>query len=123
MCRSTRKHVRSILHRRPARLQHSHWATRFAGWPAQRKLEYVDRLMRELARRRPVVRSARLVDPLPRLRMTLGRDRVVSVEAAELGEAIAKHPIVFGLGTPPHRLVPAHHLSEVLRALHPNSPL
>ena len=26
------------------------WATRYAGWPAQRKLEYMDRLMRELAR-------------------------------------------------------------------------
>ena len=28
----------------------SMWATRYAGWPAQRKLEYMDRLMRELAR-------------------------------------------------------------------------
>ena len=26
------------------------WATRYAGWPAQRKLEYMDKLMRELAR-------------------------------------------------------------------------
>ena len=50
----------------------SQWATRFAGWPAQRKLEYMDRLMRELASRRPGVRSTRMVDPLPRLRMTLG---------------------------------------------------
>jgi len=50
----------------------SHWTTRFAGWPAQRKLEYMDRLMRELAGRRPGVRSTRLVDPLPRLRKTLG---------------------------------------------------
>ena len=51
---------------------HSHWATRFAGWPAQRKLEYLDRLMRELARRRPTVRSTREVDPVRRLRKTLG---------------------------------------------------
>ena len=28
----------------------SMWSTRYAGWPAQRKLEYMDRLMRELAR-------------------------------------------------------------------------
>ena len=34
---------------------HSMWATRYAGWPAQRKLEYMDRLMRELARARPRV--------------------------------------------------------------------
>jgi hypothetical protein len=50
----------------------SQWATRFAGWPAQRKLEYMDRLMRELAPRRPSVRSRRVVDPLSRLRKTLG---------------------------------------------------
>jgi hypothetical protein len=50
----------------------SMWATRFAGWPAQRKLEYMDRLMRNVARSRPRVRSRREVDPLRRLRKTLG---------------------------------------------------
>jgi Putative zinc-binding metallo-peptidase len=49
----------------------SMWATRYAGWPAQRKLEYMDRLMRRLAHTRPVVRSRRLVDPLQRLKKTL----------------------------------------------------
>jgi hypothetical protein len=49
----------------------SMWATRYAGWPAQRKLEYMDRLMRRMARTRPAVKSKRLVDPLPRLRKTL----------------------------------------------------
>jgi len=49
----------------------SMWATRYGGWRAQRKLEYIDRVMRELARRRPTVKSKRLVDPLPRLRKTL----------------------------------------------------
>jgi hypothetical protein len=48
------------------------WATRYAGWPAQRKLEYMDRLMRKLARRRPRVKSHRQVDPVRRLRKTLG---------------------------------------------------
>jgi hypothetical protein len=48
------------------------WATRYAGWPAQRKLEYMDRLMRELARKRPVVTTRRTVDPLSRLKKTLG---------------------------------------------------
>jgi hypothetical protein len=47
------------------------WATRYAGWPALRKLEYMDRLMRELARSRPTVTSKRIVDPLPRIRVTL----------------------------------------------------
>lgn len=50
----------------------SMWGTRYAGWPAQRKLEYMDRLMRLLARRRPIVKSKRQVDPLPRLKKTLG---------------------------------------------------
>src|SRR5882762_9528071 len=48
------------------------WATRYAGWPAQRKLEYMERLMREVARKKPIVKSKRLVDPLQRLRKTLG---------------------------------------------------
>src|SRR3954465_98247 len=38
------------------------WGTRYAGWPAHRKLEYMDRLMREVARKRPVVTSRREVD-------------------------------------------------------------
>jgi hypothetical protein len=50
----------------------STWSMRYAGWPAQRKLEYVDRLMHKLARSRPRVKSTRQVDPLPRLRKTLG---------------------------------------------------
>jgi hypothetical protein len=50
----------------------SMWATRYAGWPAQRKLEYLDRLMRQIASRRPRIKSKRQVDPLSRLRKTLG---------------------------------------------------
>jgi Putative zinc-binding metallo-peptidase len=49
----------------------SMWAVRYTGWPAQRKLEYMDRLMRSLARMKPRVNSKRQVDPLPRLRKTL----------------------------------------------------
>src|SRR5437879_1109235 len=50
----------------------SMWATRYAGWPAQRKLEYMSKLMRELSRKRPVITSKRQVDPLQRLKKTLG---------------------------------------------------
>jgi hypothetical protein len=49
----------------------SMWATRYAGWPALRKLEYMDRLMRHVAKTRPPVQSKRRLDALPRLRMTL----------------------------------------------------
>jgi hypothetical protein len=50
----------------------SMWASRYAGWPAQRKLDYMDRLMRGLARARPRVTSKRQVDPVHRLKKTLG---------------------------------------------------
>jgi hypothetical protein len=50
----------------------SMWATRYAGWPAQRKLEYLDRLMRGVAPTQARVKSKREVDPLPRLKKTLG---------------------------------------------------
>ncbi|HEY2907142.1 MAG TPA: putative zinc-binding metallopeptidase [Vicinamibacterales bacterium] len=50
----------------------SMWATRYAGWPAQRKLEYLDRLMRHIASARPRITSKRQLDPLSRLRKTLG---------------------------------------------------
>jgi hypothetical protein len=49
----------------------SMWRIRYAGWPAQRKLEYMQRLMRGLGRIRPSVTSRREVDPLSRLRKTL----------------------------------------------------
>ncbi len=49
----------------------SMWATRYAGWPALRKLEYMDRLMRAVARARPSATSRRQVDPLQRIRKTL----------------------------------------------------
>jgi hypothetical protein len=50
----------------------SMWGTRYGGWPAQRKLEYMDRLMRELSNQQPRVKSTRRLDPLPRLKKTLG---------------------------------------------------
>ncbi len=49
----------------------SSWRTRYLGWPAMRKLRYVDRLMRELAGRRPPVRSKKQVEPLHALTQTL----------------------------------------------------
>jgi hypothetical protein len=48
------------------------WSEQYAEWPALRKLSYMDRLMRKLAGQRPRVRSKRVVDPLGRLRKTLG---------------------------------------------------
>jgi hypothetical protein len=49
----------------------SDWEQRYAGWPALKKLEYVDRLMREIGGRPPLVQSIDEVDPLRRVRKTL----------------------------------------------------
>ncbi|MBL8982811.1 MAG: putative zinc-binding metallopeptidase [Gemmatimonadetes bacterium] len=50
----------------------SDWRKRYAGWPALKKLEYVDDLMADLADRKPVVTVRKEVEPLHRLRLTLG---------------------------------------------------
>lgn len=49
----------------------SNWKTRYKGWPALRKLQFVDDLMRQIAPTPPIVRSKRRVDALPSLRKTL----------------------------------------------------
>ncbi len=50
----------------------SAWRRRYRGWPALRKLRYVDELMRELAGQKPPVRSRARPDPLHRIKTTLG---------------------------------------------------
>ena len=49
----------------------SDWRQRYEGWPALRKLEYVDELMSELRGRPPLLTTRRAVDPLSTLRRTL----------------------------------------------------
>ncbi len=49
----------------------SNWRKRYAGWPAMKKLEYVDELMAEIAGERPVLTRRTLVDPLSRNSRTL----------------------------------------------------
>ena len=47
------------------------WRRRYAGWHALQKLEYVDRLMQEIAGTVPPARDKRVVDPLRTNRRTL----------------------------------------------------
>jgi hypothetical protein len=49
----------------------SNWRTRYAGWPALKKLEYVDELMAETAAQPPLLRRRERVDPLSALDETL----------------------------------------------------
>jgi hypothetical protein len=48
------------------------WRREYAGWPALRKLEYVDALMAEIATRRPPVRTRREVEAIDKSTRTLG---------------------------------------------------
>lgn len=50
----------------------SRWRSRYKGWGALKKLEYVDALMGEIAGRRPLVRAGAAVAPLRSLSRTLG---------------------------------------------------
>jgi hypothetical protein len=50
----------------------SNWKRRYRGWPALRKLEYVDEVMNEVANTRPKNRSRRKYYTLPESRITLG---------------------------------------------------
>jgi hypothetical protein len=49
----------------------SNWRTRYVGWPALKKLEYVDELMAETAAQPPLLRRRERVDPLASLSETL----------------------------------------------------
>jgi hypothetical protein len=48
------------------------WRADYAHWPALRKLEYVDQLMREIAGKAPLMSDRTEVEPLHALRRTLG---------------------------------------------------
>ena len=49
----------------------SNWRKRYAGWPAMKKLEYVDELMAEIADEKPTLTRRGVVDPISRNTRTL----------------------------------------------------
>lgn len=51
----------------------SDWRKRYAGWPALKKLEYVDEVMAEICGKKPSLNRRIKVDPLSRLDQTLAR--------------------------------------------------
>lgn len=48
------------------------WRKKYAGWPALKKIEYVDELMTEIVGEKPHLSKRLKVDPLSKLTMTLG---------------------------------------------------
>lgn len=63
------------------------WRREYAGWPALRKLEYVDGLMQEIARRKPKSASRREIDPVERSRRTLGEHYELKAQRYQLEDA------------------------------------
>jgi hypothetical protein len=51
----------------------SNWRKRYAGWPALKKLEYVDALMKEIAGTRPRNRRRSVEEPLSSIKETVGQ--------------------------------------------------
>ena len=49
----------------------SDWRRRYHDWPALKKLEYMDTLMRDIGPQPPVITTAQQVDPLPEIEQTL----------------------------------------------------
>lgn len=49
----------------------NNWREKYRGWPVLRKLEYMDRLMADLANRRPKNTRKTELDPIERMRKTL----------------------------------------------------
>ena len=49
----------------------SEWRRRYHDWPALKKLEYMDDLMREISAQPPLIEKRRTVDPLHRIKRTL----------------------------------------------------
>ncbi len=65
------------------------WKERYGDWPAIKKLEYMDRLMAEIAAQPPLVTRRRRVEPLGRLRQTLREYYEEKQERYAIGEAIS----------------------------------
>ena len=51
----------------------SDWRSRYAGWPALKKLRYVDSLMSEICDQKPPIATRRVIEPLTKLTKTLAQ--------------------------------------------------
>jgi len=67
----------------------SNWRERYAGWPALRKLAYMDELMGELAGTVPPVTNRERVDPIWRMRKTLRQLYAEKREHYKLDEEVS----------------------------------
>ncbi len=61
------------------------WRKRYEGWPALKKIEYVDKLVEEIREETPVIRTRLQVDPLRKLRKSLREHYEDKKKLYELG--------------------------------------
>lgn len=69
----------------------SKWRTTYAGWPALKKLRYMDELMQGIAGKAPPVRSRAVIEPISQERLTLRehyeqKQKLYSQESADVME-------------------------------------
>jgi hypothetical protein len=83
----------------------SHWRKRYAGWPALKKLEYIDELMGEIAGKRPLLMHRERIEPLSTLNETL-RDyyrKKQALYAAETPKSYDRDLVRLFSADPKHR--------------------
>jgi hypothetical protein len=87
----------------------SDWRNRYAGWPALKKLQYVDELMAELSAEKPVLTRRVKVDPLSRLRHTLAEhyEKKLAQYAIDAPTTYDKELVRIFSDDPKHRSSPA----------------
>lgn len=87
----------------------SAWRKRYAGWPALKKLEYVDRLMAEIANKPPALKRGPMVDPISRLNVTLEEHykKKLALYATETSKTYDKDLLRVFSNDPRHHTSPA----------------
>ena len=102
----------------------SNWRKRYEGWPALKKLQYVDELMAEIAGEKPRADRARIeVEPLRQLRGTLGEhyEKKLDHYAVDVPRIYDRDLLRIFSDNPRHRHSPPaaafirHHRAEIRR--------
>jgi hypothetical protein len=103
----------------------SNWRKRYEGWPALKKLQYVDELMAEIAGQKPVLTRRTEVDPLRKLGITLGELYRSKLErySVDAPRAYDRDLLRIFSNNPRHRRAPPasafirHHRTNIRRAV------
>jgi hypothetical protein len=98
----------------------SQWRKRYRGWPALRKLRFVDRLMRELAGRKPPRRRLTFISAAKTMRATLGtyyRRKIRMYQLNDLSLALPVMKRIFGRANSAERLSAARFIRNHKRDL------